>query len=134
MITEMSALSVRAPCAHDLTDGDRRGLLSGRRHSSSLHLTLRSQLCVSSALPRGFCQPCFLLTSVLRLSQALLAPAESASLTLIYARLNPPPWLSSWASKQLRKQPFSKSWTRRKISGMKDFCRRHLAQLEERFG
>ena len=45
-----------------------------------------------------------------------------------------PPWLSSWASKQLRKQPFSKSWTRRKISGMKDFCRRHLAQLEERFG
>ena len=96
MITEMSALSVRAPCAHDLTDGDRRGLLSGRRHSSSLHLTLRSQLCVSSALPRGFCQPCFLLTSVLRLSQALLTPAESASLTLIYARLNPPPWLSSW--------------------------------------
>lgn len=44
-----------------------------------------------------------------------------------------PPWLSSWASKQLRKQPFSKSWTRRKIPGMKDFCRRHLAQLEERF-
>lgn len=43
------------------------------------------------------------------------------------------PWLSSWASKQLRKQPFSRSGTRRKIPGMKDFCRRHLAQLEERF-
>lgn len=38
-----------------------------------------------------------------------------------------PPWLFSWACKQLRKQPFSKSWTRRKKPGTKEFCRRHLA-------
>ena len=84
---------VWVPCAHDLTDGGRRRHLSGRQHSRSLHFTLRSQLCVSSALPRGYCQPFFLLISILRMSQALLALAESASLTLIYARLRPPAWL-----------------------------------------
>lgn len=49
MITQMSALPVRARCAHDLADGDGRRLLSGRRHSRSLHLTLPAVCQLSTA-------------------------------------------------------------------------------------
>lgn len=73
------SMSAQAPCADDLTDNDRRGLLLGSLRSRSLYLMLHSQLCASLSPPQGCCQPRFLLTCILLLIQALLALAQSAS-------------------------------------------------------
>ena len=71
MITEVSALVSRA---HDLTDGARPGVLSGRLLSKSLSLPLCSQLC--QLVPASGTPPAPLpLTGILLPIRAPLAPA-----------------------------------------------------------
>ena len=75
-------MSAPAPRVHDLMAGDRSQLLLGRLYSRSLQPALHSWLC-QCITASGACQPCFLLTCLLQLNQALLPLAESASFTCV---------------------------------------------------